>query len=75
MTLIPHAFGGGWKITSINRIFINSMIGVDATGIYTIGYQVGMIIGLLAHSFNLVWSPFLLIRVAEYNEHARGFMR
>jgi len=51
------------------------MVGVNDTGIYIIGYQVGMIIGLLAHSFNLIWSPFLLIRLAEYNEHARGFIR
>ena len=64
--LIPHALGG-WIITGIDRIFINSMVGVDATGIYTVGYQVGMIIGLLAHSFNLAWSPFLFEKLKENN--------
>ncbi|PKP58699.1 polysaccharide biosynthesis protein [Candidatus Atribacteria bacterium HGW-Atribacteria-1] len=64
--LIPHALGG-WTMTSIDRIFINSMVGVDATGIYTVGYQVGMIIGLLANSFNLAWSPFLYEKLKENN--------
>lgn len=64
--LIPHALGG-WIITGIDRIFINSMVGVAVTGIYTVGYQVGMIIGLLAHSFNLAWSPFLYEKLKENN--------
>jgi O-antigen/teichoic acid export membrane protein len=64
--LIPHALGG-WIITGIDRIFINSMVGVAATGLYSVGYQVGMIIGLLARSFNLAWSPFLFEKLKENN--------
>jgi len=64
--LIPHTLGG-WIMTSIDRIFINFMVGVDATGIYTVGWQVGMIIGLLAISFNLAWSPFLFEKLKENN--------
>jgi len=64
--LIPHALGG-WIITSIDRIFINSMVGVAATGLYSVGYSVGMIIGLLAQSFHLAWSPFLFEKLKENN--------
>jgi len=64
--LIPHALGG-WIMTSIDRVFINSMVNVAATGIYTVGYQVGMIIGLLAVSFNQAWSPFLFEKLKENN--------
>ena len=67
---IPHALSG-WIITGIDRIFINSMVGVAATGIYTVGYQVGMIIGLLAHSFNLAWSPFLFEKLKENNHSTK----
>jgi len=62
--LIPASLGG-WIITGIDRIFINSMVGVAETGIYSVGYQVGMIIGLLAQSFNLAWSPFLFEKLKE----------
>lgn len=64
--LIPHALGG-WMMTSIDRVFINSMLNVAETGIYTVGYQVGMIIGLLATSFNQAWSPFLFEKLKENN--------
>ena len=68
--LIPHAFGG-WVITWIDRIFINSMVSVAATGIYTVGYQVGMIIGLLAISFNRAWTPFLFEKLKENNSASK----
>jgi len=64
--LIPHALGG-WMITGIDRIFINTMVNVGATGIYTVGYQIGKIIGLLASSFNLAWAPFLFNKLKENN--------
>jgi len=64
--LIPHALGA-WMMTSIDRVFINSMVNVATTGIYTVGYQVGMIIGLLATSFNQAWSPFLFEKLKENN--------
>ena len=68
--LIPHALGG-WITTSVDRVFINSMVNIGATGIYTVGYQVGMIIGLLATSFNQAWSPFLYEKLKENNYAAK----
>jgi len=62
--LIPHALGG-WIITGIDRFFINSMVSIAATGIYTVGYQVGIIINLLAVSFNQAWSPFLFEKLKQ----------
>ncbi len=56
--LIPHALGS-LIIVGIDKIFINSMINVAATGIYTVGYQIGMIVGILATAFNQAWVPFL----------------
>ena len=68
--LIPHALGN-WIITAIDRIFINSMVSVAATGIYTVGYQVGMIIGLIAASFNQAWSPFLFEKLKAGSSTAK----
>jgi O-antigen/teichoic acid export membrane protein len=43
------------------------MVNVAATGIYTVGYQIGMIIGLLANSFNQAWAPFLFEKLKQDN--------
>jgi O-antigen/teichoic acid export membrane protein len=64
--LVPHTLSGIF-ITGIDRFFINYMVSVSATGIYVIGYQVGMIIGLLARSFNQAWSVVLFKKLKENN--------
>ncbi|MEM7062778.1 MAG: oligosaccharide flippase family protein, partial [Cyanobacteria bacterium P01_B01_bin.77] len=58
LPLIPHALSG-WVINYIDRFFIASMVGMSDVGIYSVAYQIGNIIGILALSFNQAWSPFL----------------
>lgn len=62
--LVPHALSGV-IISFTDRIFITNMIGVEATGIYTIGYQIGMIINLLSSSFNQAYVPWLFSKLKE----------
>jgi O-antigen/teichoic acid export membrane protein len=62
--LIPHALGG-IVMSQTDRIFITKMVGIADTGIYTVGFQMGMIIELLASSFNKAYVPWLFQRLAE----------
>ncbi|MDS1369870.1 oligosaccharide flippase family protein [Aliarcobacter butzleri] len=56
--LIPHQLAG-WLKTGADRIVLMSVIGATATGIYAVGYQMGMIISVLVTAFNKAWSPYL----------------
>ncbi|UOR11321.1 flippase [Halobacillus amylolyticus] len=56
--LIPHTIGM-LLITMTDRIFVTNMVGISETGIYTVGYQIGMIIGVLQDAFNKAWMPYL----------------
>jgi len=58
LPLIPHTLGM-WAITMIDRVFITNMVGISATGVYTVGYQIGMIIAIVQESFNRAWAPWL----------------
>ncbi|WP_110250637.1 flippase [Streptohalobacillus salinus] len=62
--LIPHALGGV-LMTMTDRIFITNMVGIETTGVYTVGYQIGMIINLLATSFNQAYVPWLYSKLKE----------
>ncbi|MDD5039764.1 MAG: oligosaccharide flippase family protein [Patescibacteria group bacterium] len=64
--LIPHSLAGLIN-TWIDRIFITIMLGISFTGLYTVGYQVGMVILLIATSFNNAWVPFLFQKLKENN--------
>lgn len=65
--LIPHAIGA-IVITMTDRFFITNMVGLAATGLYSVGYQVGMVIGLLATSFNQAYVPWLFERLKKDDE-------
>lgn len=67
LPLLPHLLGG-FIITMIDRIFITNMVGVAETGIYTVGYQIGMIINLLATSFNQAWVPWFYSKLKQNNK-------
>lgn len=62
--LIPHALGA-MLITQTDRIFITNMVSIADTGIYTVGFQMGMIIELLTSSFNKAYAPWLYQRLGE----------
>ena len=66
--LIPHALSGS-IISMTDRFFITNMVGLAATGVYTVGYQVGSIINLLAISFNNAYVPWLYERLKKWIFH------
>ena len=56
--LIPHAIASVGLIV-IDRFFLTKLIGLDATGVFTTGYQLGAIISLFTISFNNAFVPWL----------------
>lgn len=64
MPLIPHILGGA-IITLSDRVFIEEMVGTSAVGVYTVGYQFGMMLSLIAGAVSLTWSPWLYETLAK----------
>lgn len=62
--LIPHAFSSIAK-SSADRLIITSLVGLQATGIYSVAWQFGNIIFLLAYSFNKAFAPYLFRLLKE----------
>jgi O-antigen/teichoic acid export membrane protein len=70
LPLIPHAVGGV-IITLGDRIFIDQMVSTSALGIYTVGYQFGMIMTLVVTAFNKTWSPWMYELLAFEKENSK----
>jgi O-antigen/teichoic acid export membrane protein len=62
--LIPHTLSG-WFKTGVDRIFLTSFLGVATTGLYAVGYQFGMIIGIIALAFNNAYAPYLFEKLSN----------
>lgn len=68
--LIPHSLAGILN-TSIDRLFITNMIGIADTGLYTVGYQMGAVIGLAAAAFNQAYVPWLFRKLNMNSEREK----
>ena len=64
--LIPHAFAGAILIYS-DKLIITGRIGLDANGVYSVAFQVGLIIGLIQNSFNQAWVPWFYKQLSSIN--------
>lgn len=65
--LIPHTIGAT-LIAMTDRTMIANMIGIAESGVYTVGYQFGMIIALLQNSFNQAWVPWVYDKLRNNND-------
>ena len=55
--LIFHSLGSS-IIGFSDRFFILFILGLSNVGVYSVGYQIGMVLSLIQNSFNQAWVPF-----------------
>lgn len=55
--LIPHVLGAAFLAYS-DKIIVTDKLGLAANGVYSVAFQVGLIIGLVQNSFNQAWVPW-----------------
>jgi len=65
--LIPHSIGG-FVLSLSDRFFLSSMIGVAATGLYTVGATFGGLLMILHGAFYRVFLPYAFETLSKSNE-------
>ena len=60
--LILHVLGAV-IITYSDRVFIANYISLESAGMYSVGYQIGMIVYIIQNSFNQAWVPWFFERL------------
>lgn len=58
LPLIPHVLGGVIVMYS-DKLVLTYYHGLTSNGIYSVGFMVGQVIGLLQNSFNQAWVPWV----------------
>lgn len=58
-----------------DRQMIERMLGLDALGIYSVGYSFGMVMMVAVGAFSSAWSPFFMSYVNRQHEAAPVFSR
>ncbi|MBS2100777.1 lipopolysaccharide biosynthesis protein [Carboxylicivirga linearis] len=52
-------------LTSFDQLIINSLVGPESTGLYSVGYKVGMIQNIFVGAFMGAWSPLFYQKMNE----------
>jgi O-antigen/teichoic acid export membrane protein len=68
--LIPHTLGAV-MMTQTNRLFVTNLVGLNETGLYTVGYQLALVIELVAVSFNNAYTPWLYKKLTHADDETR----
>ena len=55
--LIPYALSGV-LLAQFDRIMINSTLDTSAAGLYSLGYNIGMLLYLLSHAVQMAFTPY-----------------
>ena len=64
--LIPHHLAL-WLRSGIDIVLITSLVGLSATGVYSVGFQLGAVIGIISVAFNNAYSPHLFEKLKNIN--------
>jgi O-antigen/teichoic acid export membrane protein len=73
LPLVPHLLAAS-VLAAMDRIVLERITSLDQVGLYTLGYQIGMVVGLVAASINSAWTPIFYDR-ARAPDAARTFAR
>lgn len=61
--LIPHRLAI-WILTGIDRIFIVNILGTAATGVYAVGFQIGLVVTIIANGISRAFGPYLFKKLS-----------
>jgi len=64
LPLMPHMLAG-LIISMTDRLLLSHMIDKEAVGLYAVGAQIGLVVGMVAYSFNQAWAPWLFNKLTN----------
>ena len=73
VNLLPHAFSS-WIKTSLDRFFLSDLPDLISNGVYSMAFQISMIVALVGIGFNKAFAPEIFKRIAA-NNGINGFIK
>jgi len=68
--LLPHHIAL-WMRTGVDILLITVIVGAAQTGLYSVGYTFGAIIGIFAMAFNNAYSPYLFEKLKNITDESK----
>jgi O-antigen/teichoic acid export membrane protein len=65
LPLLPHLLGN-WVLNVSDRIVLENYVSRAELGLYTLGYQFGMVLSIVGIALNNAWAPFFYQRADDH---------
>jgi O-antigen/teichoic acid export membrane protein len=69
LPLLPFILGT-WALNVSDRIVLDGLVSREALGLYTLGYQFGILLNLIAMALNNAWQPFFYQNASDRKNDA-----
>ena len=69
LPLVPHLLAT-WALNYLDRFLLGQLVTVEQVGIFTVGYQFGMVVAVIIAALNNAWTPWFF-RVHQSEQVAR----
>lgn len=66
LPLVPHSLGA-LLLGMADRFLVTNLLDVGSTGVYIVGVQIGMVLGIAADAFNRAFTPWLMETLQDAN--------
>jgi O-antigen/teichoic acid export membrane protein len=70
LPLIPHVLSSV-AILYTDKLMLSSLVNIHSNGVFSVGFTIGQIIGLLQNSFNQAWVPWVFGILKKNDEHGK----
>lgn len=71
--LIPHTLAT-WAMSGLERFILTFMIGLSAAGLYSVGYQIAAIVGIVIASVNNAYLPYIMKKLNGPSESSKRYL-
>lgn len=68
--VVIHSLGYA-LVSTIDKIFLNNMVGLSSTGVYSAGCSIAGVLGFFTGALSLAWTPFLYERLSDHSKDMR----
>lgn len=65
--IVPHAVSNIIMYMS-GRLILKNLVGMSAVGVFSVGYQIGMILYVIQTAYNTAWVPYLYSNLSAITE-------
>ncbi len=74
LPMVP-SFASLFVLQQGNRYILQYFKGIEAVGLYTVGYSIGMVMNLMVNAFTSAWTPYFLSFTGNQEEARLNFGR